>query len=65
MKDFLNQDICIEDKRLCTDEPMDAEEFAALYQLLGKFSDKCASMGEQLDINRIRAMVADAAAREV
>ena len=65
MKDFLQMDVCVEDKRICADEPMDLEEYAALMQLLEKFSNKCGSIGEALRVSEVMDMVIVAAAREV
>ncbi|MBQ6481720.1 MAG: hypothetical protein IJI45_11425 [Anaerolineaceae bacterium] len=64
MKDFLGMDVCVEEKRICADEPMDLEEYAALAQLLGKFSGKC-GIGDKLKVSAVLAMVTEAAVREV
>lgn len=65
MKDFLKQDICIEDSRIDMDEPMTMEEYAALAQLLGKFRKKCGSMGDLMQVSSVLAMVTHTAVEEV
>lgn len=65
MKDFLQQDICIEDARIDMDGPMTLEEYAALAQLLGKFRKKCGSLGDLMQVGSVLAMVTHAAVQEV
>ena len=65
MKDFLQQDICIENSRIDMDGPMTLEEYAALAKLLGKFSEKCGSIGDILQVSNVLAMVTHAAVQEV
>ena len=65
MKCFLKMDVCIGEKRLCADEPMDLEEYAALVQLLEKFSNKRASLVDKMQVSKVLAMVKVEATREV
>lgn len=65
MKDFSKQDICIEDSRIDMDGPMTMEEYAVLAKLLGKFSEKCGSIGDILQVSNVLAMVTHAALQEV
>lgn len=58
-------DVCVGEKRLCADEPMDFEEWAALVQLLEKFSNKYASIGDKMQVSNVLKMVKEAATREV
>lgn len=44
---------------------MDFEEWAALVQLLEKFSNKYASIGDKMQVSNVLTMVKEAATREV
>jgi hypothetical protein len=66
MKDFLQQDICVEDARIVVDEPFTPEEYAALAQLLDKFrNQKCGSISDLMNVSMTLVMVKDSATREV
>lgn len=62
---YLKMDVCVGEKRLCADEPMDFEEYAALVQLLEKFRDKYASIGDKMQVNNVLEMVKEEATRGV
>lgn len=62
--DYLNTAVCVNGKQIVPG-PLEKEEIAALWQLLGKFCSGCRSMGEQMEVIRIRLMVADLLEKEV